>query len=349
MEDKTIKLLYINSDVRALVNINLAPAGETGLGAITQPIASDASFFVSMLPLENAKNFIYLPYTRRVSIAGGGTVVDNDGLIDLCIWPDNIVELTLYPQAVYKNEETEMLPSVLSPFDFYIDSEAHTAFIYNEVCSSFAIEHSTSSRLRFISPLPFFVHSADISFMRLGDLPVIYVTGKTMNDEKFLYAASIRPEIRTAICSVCAAYEIDKSGLSIITDGEFRQVRTRYENRDSHLTPVEKSLGWFTCSEQAPATPHDVCASLLQAVRAGMSEAAMACLTPSLADGLGFSDLKDFFGDFLMFTDTISPACGQSGIALKYATGKHLFSAREFCIETKKSGNGLLIDNIREP
>ena len=348
MEDKTIKLLYINSDTRALVNINLAPAGETGLGAITQPIASDASFFVTMLPLENAKNFVYLPYTRRVSIAGGGTVVDNDGLIDLCIWPDNIVELTLYPQAVYKNEEAEMLPSVLSPFDFYIDSEAHTAFIYNEVCSSFAIEHGASSRLRFISPLPFYVHSADISFMRLGDLPVIYATGKTMNDEKFIYAASIRPDIRTAVCSVCAAYEIDNSGLSVITDGEFRQVRTRYENKDARLTPTEKTLGWFTCSEQTPATPHDICASLLQAVRAGMSDMAMACLTPSLADGLSFDDLREFFGDFLLFTDTISPACGQSGIALKYATGKHRFSAREFCIETKRGG-GLLIDNIREP
>ena len=349
MEDKTIKLLYINAKVRALISINGSPAGESGSGAITQPIASDASFFITMLPLENAGSFVYVPYTRRVSIAGAGDVTANDGLIDLCVWPEGIVELTLYPLAVYKSDETEMRPSVLTPLTFYIDSDAHTAFIYNEACSSFAVEHNASSRLKFISPLPFSVRSADISFARLGDLPVIYASGKTSDDQTFIYAAVIRPSIRTALCSVCTAYDVGASGIDVIIDGAFAQERTHYASDGTSLVPADTQLGWFTCEKKVPSAPKELCASLIQAMRIGNSSAAMACLTPSLSDGLSFDDLKEFFGDFSHYTQTISPACGQSGIALKYATGKNLFAAREFCIETKETASGLLIDNLREP
>ena len=44
MEETAIKLLYINSKVHALININQSPAGETGIAAVTQPIAANSSF-----------------------------------------------------------------------------------------------------------------------------------------------------------------------------------------------------------------------------------------------------------------------------------------------------------------
>jgi hypothetical protein len=349
MEDSAIKLLYINSKVHALVNINQAPAGETGLCAITQPITGGASFFITMLPLENEKNFAYVPYTRRVSIASGGTIFSNDGLVDLCVWPDNIVELTLYPLAVYKNDDLEMFPSVISPFDFFISGERHTAFIYNEAYSSFAVEHSGSSRLVFLSPLPFYVASADIAFTKLGDFPVLYASGKTSDAKSFFYAAGILPSFSTAVCTLCESYQVEGGRITVVTNGEYRQQRTVYERKDQRLAPVSQEVGWFTCEEKEPSTPGEACTSLLQAVKADMSEAAMRCLTPSLADGLSFADLKEFFGDFTLFTHTISPACGQNSIALKYAAGKNIYTAREFCVETKQVRGAVLIDNIREP
>jgi hypothetical protein len=349
MENNSIKLLYINSKVRALVNINQAPAGETGISAITQPIAGGATFFITMLPLENEKNFAYLPYTRRISIAGGGAIFNNDGLVELCIWPDNIVEITLYPLSVYKTDEAELYPSVISPFDFYISGERHTAFIYNEVYSSFAVEHSSSGRLVFLSPLPFSVASADIVFAKLNEFPVLYASGKTSEGKSFFYAASILPSFSTAICTLCESYQVDSSRLFVVTKGDFRQIKTIYEKKDSRLAPSAQEVGWFTCEEKEPASAEEVCTSLLQAVNAGMGEAAMRCLTPSLADGLSFSDLKEFFGDFTLFTHTISPACGQNSIALKYSAGKNLYTAREFCVDTKQIHGTVLIDNIREP
>lgn len=349
MEDKTIKLLYINSKVHALISINQAPAGETGKGAVTQPIAANSSFFITMLPLENDANFVYLPYTRRVSIASKGAIFDNDGLIDLCIWPDNIVELTLYPQMVYKNDELELHPSVLAPFDFYISGERHIAFIYNEACSSFVVEHAATNRLKFVSPLSFFVASADIGFVKFGEFPVIYASGKTTDGENYIYAAHILPEFSTDICTVCESHSVDKDSISVVTGGDYRQIKMRWERSDTCLVPVSTELGWYTCAARTASAPADICASLLEAVKAGQQDLAMACLTPSLAEGLSFADLKEFFGDFDSFTQTISPACGQNGIALKYVVGKNLFAAREFCIETRQSGGGLLIDNIREP
>ena len=348
MEDQAIKLLYINSKVHALININQAPAGETGLAAVTQPIAANASFFLTMLPLENDNHFIYLPYTRRVSIAAKGALFDNDGLIDLCMWPDNIIELTLYPAAVYRNDEKEMLPAVLSPFDFFISSERHTAFIYNEACSSFIVEHAATGRVKFIAPLSFFAASAEIAFTRLNDFPVLYATGKTAEDETFVYAASVLPSFCTTVNTVCTACSVEKDNLAVVTEGEYRQVRTQYAKDGDLLAPIRTELGWFTCEPKNPATAADVCASLLQALKAGMNDAALGCLTPSLAEDLSFEDLKEFFGDFTGFAQTISPACGQNSIALKYAAGRHIFVAREFCVETKTGDGSLLIDNIRE-
>ncbi len=349
MEDTTIKLLYINSKVHALVNINQSPAGETGIGAITQPIAANASFFITMLPLENEKNFVYLPYTRRVSIASGGSIFNNDGLIDICIWPDNIVELTLYPEAVYKNEEGELFPSVIAPFDFYISGERHTAFIYNEAYSSFAVEHSGSSRLVFLSPLPFYVANADINFNKLNDFPVLCASGSTTGGQSFVYAASILPSFSTGICTLCETHQIDSSSISVVTNGEFRQVKTIYEKKDSRLAAAGQEIGWYTCDTKEPSTPDEACANLLQAVKAGVPDTAMSCLTPSLADGLTFGDLKEFFGDFAFFTKTITPACAQGSIALKYSAGKNIYTAREFCVETKRVHGAVLLDNIREP
>lgn len=349
MEDQAIKLLYINSKVHALININQSPAGETGVAAVTQPIAANSSFFITMLPLENDSHFMYLPYTRRVSIAAKGSLFDNDGLIDLCMWPDNIIELTLHPAAVYRSDEQELQPAVLSPFDFYIGGERHTAFIYNEACSSFIVEHAATGRLKFIAPLSFFAASADIAFTRLDDTPVLYATGKTTEGETYFYAANVLPAFSTAVNTVCAAYSVEKSSFSVVTDGDYRQVRTQYANSGELFSPVHTELGWYTCEARPASTIADICASLLQAVRADMRDAALSCLTPSLVEDLSFNDLKEFFGDFVSFTQTISPACGQNSIALKYAAGRHLFVAREFCVDTKTSGGGLLIDNIREP
>lgn len=349
MEDNTIKLLYINSRVHALICINQAPAGETGASAVTQPIAANASFFITMLPMENDENYVYLPYTRRVSIASKGAVFANDGLIEVCMWPDNIVELTLYPQMVYRNDEAELQPSVISPFDFYIGGERHTAFIYNEACSSFVVEHANTNRLKFVSPLPFFVAGSDIGFTKFGEFPVLYATGKTTDNQRYICAAHILPSFGLDLCTICDEVSVERDSIAVVTNGDYRQLKTRWEKSGECLMPVSRELGWYTCPQRKAQAASDICAALLQALQADLPDVAMSCLTPSLAEGLSFADLKEFFGNFDSFTQTISPACGQGGIALKYAVGKYLFAAREFCVETRQNDGGLLIDNIREP
>ncbi len=349
MDDKTIKLLYITSKIHALICINQAPAGETGTAAVTQPIAANSSFFLTMLPLQNDTNYVYLPYTRRVSIASKGAVFASDGLIELCMWPDNIVELTLYPDAVYRNEETELHPRVISPFDFYISGERHTAFIYNEACSSFVVEHAGTSRLKFVSPLPFFVKSAEIGFTKFGDMPCLYASGETTDAQHYICAAHILPSFNLDLCTICEQSGVEPDGFMVVTSGEFRQTKTHWVRSGGGLAPGHTELGWFTCGPRPAAQPYDICVSLLEAMKANIPEAAISCLTPSLAEGLSFADLKEFFGDFDSFTKTISPACGQSGFALKYAVGENLYAAREFCVETRQNNGALLIDNIREP
>ncbi len=349
MEDKAIKLLYINSSLHALICINQAPAGETGVYAVTQPIAANATFSITMLPLENCKGFVCLPYTRRVSIASKGTVFDNDGLIELCMWPENIVELTLKPLTVYKNDDMELRPAVLAPFEFYISGERHTAFVYNEASSSFVVEHAASNRLKFVAPLGFGVKNVHIEFCNFGEFPLLCASGKTFEGKPFLYTAHLLPEMDTDICTECCAHTIEKDGIYIIDEGLFWQKKTRWEKRNYRLQPVGCELGWFTHAAVAASEPAKICTALLEAIGTGAKNEAMNCLTPSLAEDLSFSDLKEFFGDFCAVAQILSPACGQAGIALKYPAGRNLFAAREFCVETKRADGVLLIDNIREP
>ena len=211
------------------------------------------------------------------------------------------------------------------------------------------MEHGATGRIKFIAPLPFFVASADIAFVRLGDFPVVYAAGKTTEGVLFFYAANVLPEFSTAVCTQCVAYSVERSSLSVVTEGEYWQVRTQYTEQGGRLAAADTELGWYTCGEKKPATVQELCACLLQAVQFGHRDAVMGCLTPSLAEDLSFDDIREFFGDFVSFTPTISPACGQSSIALKYAAGLHLFVAREFCVDAKTVGGRLLIDNIREP
>ena len=125
--------------------------------------------------------------------------------------------------------------------------------------------------------------------------------------------------------------------------------KTRYAPDSGRLLPAHREFGWFTRQEKPPETTRDICTSLLQAVQANLKDEAMRCLTASLADGLSFEDLKEFFGDYLVWTPSISPACGPDSFALKYSTQKGLYTAREFCVETKTVQDALRIDNIREP
>ena len=349
MEDNTIKLLVINSKARAMISVNQVPAGETGAGAVTQPVSAGASFFLSVLPLENEPGFVYLPYTRRVSLASGGAVDADDGLVEICIWPENIVELTLHPLAVYRSEAQEYAPAVLCPYEFYLGAERYSAFIYNEAYSSFAVEHSPSGRLKFISPMPFSVAHAQINFVKLEEHPLLLVSGKTAGDAAFVYAAEMLPAFRTAVCEVCLSHSVERSGLTVIRQGSFFEEKARYEKRSEGLQCAAVEIGWFSGAQRDPTSPREACEALVQAMEAGAESAAMLCLTPSLAEGLSFEDLKEFFGDFRQIVQAISPACSQSGFALKYDAGSHRFTAREFCVETRQEKGAVRIDNIREP
>jgi hypothetical protein len=348
MDDNAIKLLYINSPVHALVSINQVPAGETGVAAITQPVGAGASFFISMLPLESEPGFVYLPYTRRISLSSGG-VDSGDGLAELCTWPENIVEVTLHPLAVYRYESKELAPSILCPYDFYLGAERFTAFVYNEAYSSFAVEHAQTGRVKFIAPLPFSVAQVQINFTKIDEHPLLLASGKTMQGEPFVYAAEPVPEFRTVVCESCLAHSIERSALIVVRQGVFFEERARYEKRGEHLQQAGAEIGWFAGAAREPASPREACDALVQAVQAGAQGPAMRCLTPSLAEGLTFEDLREFFGDFVQAAPAISPACSQSGFALKYAAAAHRFTAREFVVETRQEKGALRIDNIREP
>ena len=155
-------------------------------------------------------------------------------------------------------------------------------------------------------------------------------SGKTAEGQPFVYAVEPVPAFRAAVCETCLSHSVERSALVVVRQGGFYEERVRYVRRDDHLQCAGTEIGWFVDASREPVSPREACDALVQAVGAGAQDAAMHCLTPSLAEGLGFEDLKEFFGDFLQAAPAISPACSQSGFALKYAAGAHRFTAREF-------------------
>ena len=348
MQDHDLRLLYINSDVDALISINHIPIGQTGASAISQPIANDTDFFVSMQPLNFEPGLAYIPYTRRISIGGSGNIFSNDGLVRLCFWPDRIAELKLEPLSVYKNQLGEIIPGVISPFEFFISGERHTAFIYNEAGSSFAVEHSTTNRLKYIYPLPFYVTTADITLVKLGDYPVLYASGKTANGKTYFAAVGILPTFRKQICTYCDSYDIGSGSISVVTDEPFGQRKTTYAVKDGSLDIVDTQLGWFTKDTRQPTTNQQVCEALLLAMKTSNSETALACLTSELKEGLSFPDLADFFGNFETSSKALMPSSEGYSFALLYRQSENIYRARVFAVETKDSHGRKLIDNITE-
>lgn len=348
MNDNDLRLLYINSSMHALVSINQTPVGQTGYSTISQPIADNTDFFITVQPLKSATGFIYIPYTRRVSISQDADVFADDGLIEICIWPDRIIELKLLPLSVYKSQPGEILPSVMAPFEFYISGERHTAFIYNEAGSSFAIEHSGTGRLKYIYPLPFGVRSADVSLAKLGEYPMLLATGKTLDNETYLFVAGILPTFRNQICMLCESFDTGLSAIDVITNEKFGQKKTSYTVQNSKLVPVSSELGWFTRDTTLPSTEEQACLNLLQTVKMNLPSRALECLSPSLAEGLEFTDLRTFFGDFESVEKTLLPSGKDYSFALKYKQKNGVYTSRVFSVETIDSHGRKLIDNITE-
>lgn len=347
MQDHDLRLLYINSDVHALISINQTPIGQTGATAVSQPIANETDFFVSMQPLQFETGLAYLPYTRRISL-GSSTIFSNDGLVRLCFWPDRIAELKLEPLSVYKNQLGEIIPGVLSPFEFFISGERHTAFIYNEAGSSFAVEHSGTNRLKYIYPLPFYVKTAEITLVKLGDYPVLYASGKTANDRTYFVAVGILPTFRKQICTYCDSFDVGTGSISVVTNEHFGQQKTTYAVKDGILDIVDTQLGWFTKDTQQPTTDDQICQALLLAMKTNQPETALECLTSELKEGLSFPDLADFFGNFESSSKPLMPSSEGYSFALLYRQSENIYRARVFALETKDSHGRRLIDNISE-
>ena len=348
MQDNELKLLYITSDTDALISINHTPVGQTGSSAISLPIGCEHDFFLSMQPLSFKAGFVCLPYTRRISLASGGRVYSEDDLISICFWPQNIAELNLKPLSVYRNSPGEIIPAVLGPFEFFISGEKHTAFIYNEAGSSFAVEHSGTNRLKYIYPLPFSVKTAEITLSKLAEYPLLCASGQTTDENTYLFAAGILPVFSKQICTYCDSFDINSNSVSVITAESFGQKKTTYTVKNSSLSAAETALGWFTKASQSPSSENQAVSAMLLAVKTGNSQAALDCLTPGLKNGLSYSDLKDFFGSFDSFAPSILPSGKNHGFALKYKQTDSVYNARAFSAETVVSDGKTLIDNITE-
>ena len=355
MQNKALPLLYIRSPYKGLVKINESPAGETGTYSITTPLSPGSPVFIAFSPLENEPGFILLPFTRKISLLGEKvTITQNDGLVRICIWPDNVYELTLIPPALPVQPNTDIYPKVVTSFDFYIRAQPYTAFLYKDTAYTFAVEDANSRHLVFAHPLTLPVETAEIAVQRVSGLPIICVSGTTKKNDHYVVFVNVRPEFSVAAETVCLSYKISEREAEIVTKNgtslfETKQIFTMRDNR----LALYKKTSLFGGRGQAQLTAMEIIVNFIDAVHLNQRDTALSFLTPSLKEGLAFDALIDFFGDFSCISEPLTTVAGDrqdTTVALKYDSSDHVQIARMFCFDMYTAKNGLqLVDNIREP
>jgi hypothetical protein len=351
MEENMLPLMYISSEYKGLVKINESVAGETGSSVITTPVTPNGTFYLSFYPLENPRGRMLMPFTRRMSIGKNMELLADDLCMEVCVWPDNIYEVDLKPPFYFMPSTEEVYYSELVFFEFTMGSRQYAAAVVRDFNCYVLIEDAVRKRTVYACPLPFEVESAKMSLNRIGETPYLLADGACEKGAYVLMVA-LKPEMKLVACETCDAYEAGPEGVRVsgmFGRNEYKTARHYGLAEDGGICLLKEEP---EIAGKAEKTDEDTVKEFLFCMKNNMQERAMEYLSLSLKDGLGYSDLKEFFGEFEATAAplTVSRDCRDTVYALKYRTSGNIYNARLFCFDLYAARDGrYLIDNIKEP
>jgi len=344
-----LPLLHISSAYKGLVKINESVAGEVGNSAITTPVTPNGTFYLSFYPLENPQGRMVMPFTRRLTVGKNFSLSADDPLLTVCVWPDNVFEVEINPLFYFLPAGEDVYYREYAFFEFSAGQRQYAASVVRDFNCYFLIEETGRRRIVYAKPLPFEVEDAKLTLNRMGDVPYLMADG-SCDKGAFVLIAAVRPEFKAVVCESCEAYEagVDSVRLSGKFGSEYKSVRT-YACVGGEIGLAGEEPEFIA---REGKTAQETVQEFLYCMKNGMQERAMEYLTISLKDGLGYQDLKEFFGEIESTAAPLSPVreCGETVWACKYRASFNVRHARLFCFDLYAGRDGrYLIDNIKEP
>ena len=309
-----LNLLQISSPADGLVYLNGTLAGEL-LGGNLSLCIPRGRFCLSLPPLEQTEDRIYLPFARILDLSEEEPViVRDDGVMSVYLLGE-ICCLRLSPPFA----SVPCLPYVVASHSFSHHNAAMRAQVYFDRVLCFSLEEN--GRIVFAAPLPFGAESGKMFTARLGS-ELCALAELEAGKEKMLACVSVSSR-KLLFCEPCMGYKISQG----VLDLDCPAGNCGYLLHKRFLGDLSRPVVSMVRHEGEKVNPALAFAAALQHRDA---KTALSFLSGSLARELSFEDLLEFFGDAFPAPEEFA----QPGeLAFCEQLSAHIFLVRRFALE----------------
>lgn len=301
-----LKLLIIHTPTECMVQINGSAAGETENGHITLTLFS-GRFMLSLIPIENDAEYIYLPLYR---------------MVDLREIPPDSPELafyhfgsdTLYLEAKPPHINRDTTPYIIASRE--IRNRQANACLYYDRGTNFIIEDNMR-RILFSYPLPVLPQEADIQTHHIGGLQLLSCHMKKYEHE-YLLLLSLSGEYHVLFYGEIHRFQVEQGNFCVyeeIHDPMGMCICRRFSPMNGSFREESTEYTSFLFKERNLAALTE---SLLLSVQHRAESYALSLLSPSLRNDIDFSALIGFFGSFDSKVDLYTSEAGAHLVYLLY-------------------------------
>jgi len=323
----SLPILIINCTVPTLFFLNNSIVGECSAEkpSLSLPI-SEGNFYLGIVPMQEGYHSIW----TNVCVSKGEIRLLREGL-RLCRWHNNIFELTV------------CLVPTLSNIPPVVLADAQWGDCTAGLCGEFLLLERHNGKVEYL----FLGRGAAGAEIVPLNREYLLVTGMFEQQKKLFV---INKQLELMLERDIHTWSFENRTLRFSED---MGIITGYKLVESYncTESFEMIDSILEYAQDSPVrdTPLNAARCLCEAVRLGLEEQAMACITPSLREKSSFEDLSGFLGSFIELSHVkYLPNPQKDSLALLYLTNEGTYEYVCYAFEAVKISGEYLIDDIEE-
>lgn len=338
MQNAAVPMLAIQTDIRALIEINGNFIGVSAPGEhVAMPVSASGDYFISATPLGETEQTRRYAITRRISFENGNLLPVAAADVSLCKWPGSLYEIDLTPGTW--NPETAPFPYTIAKLHLQ-GQPSRNAILYEDNGLRLAFEENGNIRTGYALGR---VQNGKLFLLTCGTDTLLAAQCETENKQRLLlFRQDFTPLLDISGHQILTENNIPATITKLQTNLGHEQ-KTAYLYQRGTFLRQETETGFFTHPYQKPETPLRVAIAFSEAIREGFFQEARTYLTSQLADGLDLAQVRDFLGPFSCCRPPLSDKSGRL-IGFIFQERDRLSYAKLIAFEF----DGLLIDNVSE-
>ncbi len=280
MDKMSLAMLRIFSDEPAVLVIDGSAAGRTGKDGFALPVAG-RRFIIQLFALTAG----FAPITKYISLEPPGVTAADETLRLFCL-PGGVFELRARFGA---GKTPEKLPYVLASLGFASEQKNLKASVYFDRAFGLAVEEG--EKVIFSHAFSHSLVSAKITLRPLYGAHFLIAEGMF---DGGVEVKIIRPRGNIALL-------LERNAAFFSAEEQQTEIVSFYGGtklRELFMPAGEKTFERPSAVHAADAGAVNLFHALVYAVKNEMEEFAVSLLDASLKNDVGFTELRDFFGDF---------------------------------------------------